>query len=112
MVRLNSCKPYLLLALISVFGICSGQAESLRPTPSSQATAILVQKLLQDHHFAGKPLTEEKAKDWIKAYMESLDYNHAFFLQTDLQELQNTYATQLSQLTLSLIHISEPTRPY
>jgi len=99
MVRLNSCKPYLLLALISVFGICSGQAESLRPTPSSQATAILVQKLLQDHHFAGKPLTEEKAMDWIKAYMESLDYNHAFFLQTDLQAFQNTYATQLSQLT-------------
>ena len=99
MVRLNSCKPSLLLALISVFRICSGQAESLRPTPSSQATAILVQKLLQDHHFAGKPLTEEKAMDWIKAYMESLDYNHAFFLQTDLQAFQNTYATQLSQLT-------------
>jgi carboxyl-terminal processing protease len=54
---------------------------------------------LQDHHFAGKPLTEEKAKDWIKAYMESLDYNHAFFLQTDLQAFQNTYATQLSELT-------------
>jgi len=99
MVRLNSCKPSLLLALICVFGICSGHAESLRPTPSSQATAILVQKLLQDHHFAGKPLTEEKAMDWIKAYMESLDYNHNFFLQTDLQAFQNTYATQLSQLT-------------
>jgi carboxyl-terminal processing protease len=82
-----------------IFGICSGHAESLRQTPSSQATAILVQKLLQDHHFAGKPLTEEKAKDWIKGYMESLDYNHAFFLQTDLQAFQSTYATQLSQLT-------------
>ena len=91
--------PSLLLALIVVFGICLGHADSLRPTPSSQATAILVQKLLQDHHFAGRPLTEEKAKDWIKGYMESLDYNHAFFLQTDLQTFQNTYAAQLSQLT-------------
>ena len=99
MVRLNSSMPSLLLALIVVLGICSGHADSLRPTPSSQATAILVQKLLQDHHFAGRPLTEEKAKDWIKGYMESLDYNHAFFLQTDLQTFQNTYATQLSQLT-------------
>ena len=99
MVNLNSFRPSHLVALILLFGLCSGQAEPLRPTPSSQATAILVQKLLQDHHFAGKPLTEEKAKDWIKAYMESLDYNHAFFLQTDLQAFQNTYATQLSELT-------------
>ena len=99
MVRLISSMPSLLLALIVVFGICLGHADSLRPTPSSQATAILVQKLLQDHHFAGRPLTEEKAKDWIKGYMESLDYNHAFFLQTDLQTFQNTYAAQLSQLT-------------
>ena len=99
MVRLISSMPSLLLALIVVFGICSGHADSLRPTPSSQATAILVQKLLQDHHFAGRPLTEEKAKDWIKGYMESLDYNHAFFLQTDLQTFQNTYVAQLSQLT-------------
>ena len=99
MVRLISSMPSLLLALIVVLGICSGHADSLRPTPSSQATAILVQKLLQDHHFAGRPLTEEKAKDWIKGYMESLDYNHAFFLQTDLQTFQNTYAAQLSQLT-------------
>jgi len=99
MVRLISSMPSLLLALIVVLGICSGHADYLRPTPSSQATAILVQKLLQDHHFAGRPLTEEKAKDWIKGYMESLDYNHAFFLQTDLQTFQNTYAAQLSQLT-------------
>lgn len=75
------------------------QAEALRPSPGSQATAMLVQKLLQDHHFAGKPLTEEKARDWIKSYLESLDYNHAFFLESDLVSYQNTYAPQLSQLT-------------
>jgi len=74
-------------------------SETLRPSAGSQATAMLVQKLLQDHHFAGKPLTEEKAKDWIKAYMESLDYNHAFFLDSDLVAYQSTYAPQLAQLT-------------
>ena len=74
-------------------------SETLRPSAGSQATAMLVQKLLQDHHFAGKPLTEERAKDWIKAYMESLDYNHAFFLDSDLVAYQNTYAGQLAQLT-------------
>ncbi len=91
---------FLVTALLFVqFSGTQLHSENLRPSLGSQATAMLVQKLLQDHHFAGKPLTEEKAKDWIKAYMESLDYNHAFFLESDLVAYQNTYASQLAQLT-------------
>ena len=67
--------------------------------PGNQATAILVQKLLQDHHFAGKPLTEEKARAWIRNYMEALDYNHAFFLESDLQAYQDNYGPVLAKLT-------------
>ena len=67
--------------------------------PGNQATAILVQKLLQDHHFAGKPLTEEKAREWIRNYMEALDYNHAFFLESDLQAYQDNYGPVLAKLT-------------
>ncbi|NBR96857.1 MAG: hypothetical protein EBT48_04550, partial [Verrucomicrobia bacterium] len=92
----NSLRMTGLFLLITILPIC---AESLKPAAGAQATAMLVQKLLQDHHFAGKPLTEERAKDWIKAYMESLDYNHAFFLDSDLVAYQNTYAGQLAQLT-------------
>ena len=99
MSRLLFSRSIILLSVTLSVGIFCGQAESLRPNPSSQATAILVQKLLQDHHFAGKPLTEEKARDWIKTYMESLDYNHAFFLESDMQAFQRTYATQLSEMT-------------
>lgn len=70
-----------------------------KPNPGNQATAILVQKLLQDHHFAGKPLTEDKAREWIRAYMEALDYNHAFFLESDLRAYQDNYAPALAKLT-------------
>ena len=70
-----------------------------KTTPGNQATAVLVQRLLQDYHFAGKPLTEEKARQWIRSYMEALDYNHAFFLDSDLKALQDTYAPQLAKLT-------------
>ena len=76
-----------------------GQATVPKPNPGNQATAILVQKLLQDHHFSGKPLTDEKAREWIRAYMEALDYNHAFFLQSDLQAYQENYGPQLAKLT-------------
>ncbi|NDA25232.1 MAG: hypothetical protein EBZ05_00030 [Verrucomicrobia bacterium] len=70
-----------------------------KTSPGNQATAILVQKLLQDHHFSGKPLTDEKARQWIRAYMEALDYNHAFFLDSDLKGYQDNYAPQLAKLT-------------
>ena len=76
-----------------------GQATVPKPNPGNQATAILVQKLLQDHHFSGKPLTDQKAREWIRAYMEALDYNHAFFLQSDLQAYQDNYGPQLAKLT-------------
>ena len=76
-----------------------GQATVPKPNPGNQATAILVQKLLQDHHFSGKPLTDQKAREWIRAYMEALDYNHAFFLQSDLQAYQENYGPQLAKLT-------------
>ena len=75
------------------------QAAVHKTSPGNQATAVLVQKLLQDHHFAGKPLTEEKARQWIRAYMEALDYNHAFFLDSDLKAYQENYAPQLAKIT-------------
>ena len=81
--------------------LCLNPAGATVPktSPGNQATAILVQKLLQDHHFAGKPLTDEKARQWIRAYMEALDYNHAFFLDSDLKGYQDNYAPQLAKLT-------------
>jgi len=86
---------------VSILLLTCGLAEATvpKPNPGNQATAILVQKLLQDHHFAGKPLTEEKAREWIRAYMEALDYNHAFFLESDLKAYQDNYAPQLAKLT-------------
>ena len=67
--------------------------------PGNQATAVLVQKLLQDHHFVGARLTEEKAREWIRNYLEALDYNHAFFLESDVKAFQDSYAPALAKLT-------------
>jgi carboxyl-terminal processing protease len=84
---------------IFLLGVSLVGATVPQPSPGNQATAILVQKLLQDHHFAGKPLTEEKARDWVRAYMEALDYNHAFFLESDLKTYQDGYGPLIAKLT-------------
>lgn len=88
-----------ILALAWLCLVALGQATVPKANPGNQATAILVQKLLQDHHFSGKPLTDQKAREWIRAYMEALDYNHAFFLQSDVQAYQDNYGPQLAKLT-------------
>jgi len=88
-------------AFIFLFGLSNLFADLPKAKPGGEPTAILVQKLLQDHHFAGRPLTEDRARSWIKNYMEALDYNHAFFLNTDLKAYQDAYAPQLAQLTQS-----------
>lgn len=100
MFGMSNCRTWLLLGFGALF-LLGGQglATVPKPNPGNQATAILVQKLLQDHHFAGKPLTEEKAREWIRAYMEALDYNHAFFLESDLQAYQDNYGPRLANLT-------------
>ena len=81
--------------------ISSALADVPKQKGTAEPTAFLVQKLLQDHHFSGRPLTEERARNWIKNYMEALDYNHAFFLNSDLKAYQDTYAPQMAQLTQS-----------
>ena len=100
MFLMNAFRPRL-LCLVLACSVLGSWAEATvpKPSPGNQATAILVQKLLQDHHFAGKPLTEQKAREWIRSYMEALDYNHAFFLQGDLQAYQDNYGPQLAKLT-------------
>ena len=86
---------------LNLFWLVSSPLLGSPPSPPKevQTTAILVQKLLQDHHFSGKPLTEEMAREWVRSYMESLDYNHAFFLDADLRAYQDTYGPQLAKLT-------------
>ena len=99
--RLMKISTFLVALAVFLTALNPVFADLPRPKPGAEPTAILVQKLLQDHHFAGKPLTEERAKNWIKNYMEALDYNHAFFLNSDLKAYQDTYAPQLAQLTQS-----------
>lgn len=79
--------------------LASDFKSSSSSNPGNQATAVLVQRLLQDHHFAGKRLTEEKAREWIRNYLEALDYNHAFFLESDVKAFQDSYAPALAKLT-------------
>lgn len=73
----------------------AASAQDLNPT--FRRVPVLVGQLLQQYHFTRQPIDESKARAWIEAYMQALDYNHLIFLQSDLTELCNRYAATLPQ---------------
>jgi carboxyl-terminal processing protease len=62
-----------------------------------QKAAELIARFLQEQHFAKHPLDESTSKEWIEAYMKGLDYNHLFFLQSDLETFEKKYSSTLGK---------------
>jgi len=62
-----------------------------------QKAAELIARFLQEQHFAKHPLDEKTSKEWIDAYMKGLDYNHLFFLESDLQTFEKKYSGNLGK---------------
>lgn len=55
--------------------------------------AVLVTKFLQQVHYKKHPISKTITKEWIQTYMESLDYNHMFFLESDQRKFETLYGT-------------------
>ncbi|NJK92887.1 MAG: hypothetical protein HC904_14340 [Blastochloris sp.] len=53
-----------------------------------QRAAQLIARFLQEQHFAKHPLDENVSREWIDSYMKGLDYNHLFFLKSDLDDFE------------------------
>ena len=57
--------------------------------------AQTVGKLLEEHHYARRRLDDTVSKQFLKNYLERLDYNHLFFTQKDVDGFSAKYATTL-----------------
>ncbi|MDR2462949.1 MAG: carboxy terminal-processing peptidase, partial [Verrucomicrobiales bacterium] len=49
-------------------------------------SAVLVARFLEEEHFARHPIDSATSKEWIETFMKNLDYNHLFFLKTDVDQ--------------------------
>ncbi|MCE0485096.1 MAG: carboxy terminal-processing peptidase [Methylacidiphilales bacterium] len=54
--------------------------------------------LLEENHYLQTPITIEMSERWLKNYFDALDYNHLFFLQSDIDEFTTKYGTKLGDL--------------
>ena len=67
----------------------------LTPTPEQGEAADWVSKYLTRLHYASKPLDDAMSREILKRYMEALDGEKVFFLQSDIADFEQRYATEL-----------------
>ncbi len=60
----------------------------------------IVGKLIEDDHYLQVPITADMSQRWLKNYFLALDYNHLFFLQSDIDEFTAKYGNSLGDLLL------------
>ncbi len=60
-----------------------------------------VGEILQGNHYLQIPISPEISQRWLKNYLDALDYNHLFFLQSDVDEFTNKYGNNLGDLLLN-----------
>src|SRR5260221_1047302 len=56
--------------------------------------------LLEHNHYLQKPISPEMSQRWLKNYFDALDYNHLFFLQSDIDEFTARDGNGLGELLL------------
>ena len=81
----------LIFALVA--GAFGARAELASPSEVGQV-GMAVSKLLEEHHYNAKRLDDGMAKEMLKNYLNALDYNHFFFLQSDVDGFQH-FTTEL-----------------
>ncbi|MDD2707577.1 MAG: carboxy terminal-processing peptidase [Verrucomicrobiae bacterium] len=65
------------------------------PTQEAGQIALLVGKILCTENYRRQMINDEVSQKMLKNYLDSLDYNHLFFLQSDVQEFQKKYGSLL-----------------
>lgn len=65
------------------------------PEPDYRKVAQNVGQLLESAHFSKRHLDDAVSKQFLKNYLERLDYNHLFFTQKDVDNFSAKYATSL-----------------
>lgn len=79
----------LLLCLVAQSGIAAGN----EPDPGQ--ISISVGRLLEQGHYSKRKLDNEMSRQLLKNYLDTLDYNHLFFTQKDVETFTSKYAEAL-----------------
>lgn len=80
--------PLASLFIFSMVGIAADE-------PEPGQVQISVGRLLEQGHYSRKRLDDSVSRQLLKNYLETLDYNHLFFTQKDVDYFTGRYSTSL-----------------
>ncbi len=106
--------PITLLCLFIVAGCItvkktSPSAQGVPPFGSNDARiSYVTARLLEEYHYSQHPLDEEMSKKFFDGYLEALDPQHLYFLQSDIADFAR-YRTNLDTLTINYHSASDLT---
>jgi carboxyl-terminal processing protease len=83
----------------SIFGQKYTNVAPLVPGPYDRDIVQLVGQILQRSHYRNHPLDDEFSSQFFGRYLDALDPQHLYFLQSDLEEFER-YRTWLDNLIL------------
>lgn len=73
--------------------VADTNTESFVQTPEQKITTRQVAALLDRSHYLNQPLNSEMGSKILDMYIDSLDPNHTLFLQSDVDEFRQKYAS-------------------
>jgi len=73
--------------------------------PNDAIVAQIAAANLQHYHYTQHPFDEEMSSRFLDRFLDSLDYMHMFFLQSDIAEFEQ-YRTKLNVMTLEDTNIT------
>ena len=100
-----------ILALVSTLhfpqtALFADQSALSTPTDPTDANIAMVEAdMLQSYQYSQHPFDAEMSSRFLDRYLDTLDYSHIFFLQSDIKEFE-VYRTNLQVLTVQNRDIS------
>ena len=86
---------FLLFGSCFSMGATTAEDGPLAAKPHHATVMSLVVNYLEGQHYLGQPLDDTMSEKWLEKYLESLDYGHVVFLQTDVDDFRARYGTTL-----------------
>lgn len=88
-------KPFRFSALAFVLTLSLWRGPVCAAEPDSGQIAISVGRLLEQAHYTRRKLDDDLSKQFLKNYLEQLDYNHLFFTQKDVDAFEAKFGAAL-----------------
>jgi len=98
----SKISTFLIITFLGLTGALRAKAAPaapLEPGPNDGSIAYITARLLEEFHYTQHPFDTEMSERFYDSYLDALDPEHLYFLQSDIDEFAH-YRTNLDTMTL------------